>query len=176
MTCNPQYIHTTSSPGNSDRVETVESRLCDPSGLRSQIEELLQTGQSKKALDVLAASKVDTPWSTNAIAVCLMRLGQVEQAVERFRNLVLSGGLFLRSEIPAAWKVNFATALLMADNLTGAIQVLRDLKEEDHPSVQRLRSAIRQWEEELSLWEKIQWHLGGQPARRVKLNYPPGEL
>jgi len=176
MTREPQYIHTTSTPGNFDRLESIETRLCEFPGLRGQIEDLLKTGQPKKALDVLAGSKIDSPWSTNATGVCLMRLGQVEQAVGVFRNLVLSSGLFLRSEMPAAWKVNFATALLMTDNLTGSIQVLRDIKEEDHPSVQRLRNAIRQWEEELSLWEKLQWHLGGQPARRVKLNYPPGEL
>jgi predicted Zn-dependent protease len=144
--------------------------------LPEQIEKLLQAGQPKKALDVLARSKVQSPWSTNAVAVCLLRLGRAEQAVELFRHLVLSGSLFLRPDVPTAWKVNFAIALLMTDNLPGCIQVLRDMREEDHPSVKRLGNAIRQWEQDLTLWEKIQWHLGGQPARRVRLDCPPGEL
>lgn len=171
-----QQVSTSPLSGNAGQAGTAERRSSEPSGLREQIEKLLQAGQPKKALDVLARTKDHSPWSTNAIAVCLLRLGQAEQAVELFRNLVLSGSLFLRRDVPTAWKVNFATALLMTDNLPGCIQVLRDIQEEDHPGVQRLRKAIRQWEKELSLWEKIQWHLGGQPARCVRLNCPPGEL
>src|SRR5581483_10240761 len=103
-------------------------------------------------------------------------LGKAKQAVELLRNVVLSGSLFLRSDVPTAWKVNFAIALLMTDNLAGCIQALRDIQEKDHPYVQRLYNAIRQWKKELSLWEKIQWHLGGQPARRVELGFPRGQL
>jgi predicted Zn-dependent protease len=171
-----QHVSTNPLPGNSDQAGTAEKHPSEPSGLRDQIEKLLQAGRPKKALDVLARTKVRSPWSTNAVAVCLLRLGQAEQAVELFRNLVLSGSLFLRPDVRTVWKVNFAIALLMTDNLPGCIQVLRDIHEEDHPSVQRLRNAIRQWKQELSLWEKLQWHLGGQPARRVRLGCPPGEL
>src|SRR5579884_2461658 len=169
-----QHVSTNPLPGSSHQAGAAEKHPSEPSGLREEIEKLLQAGQPKKALDMLARSKDQSPWSTNAVAVCLLRLGQAEQAVELFRNLVLSGSLFLRPDVPTAWKVNFAIALLMTDNLPGCIQVLRDIHEENHPSVQRLRQAVREWEKELSLWEKIQWHLGGQPARRVRLDCPPG--
>ncbi len=171
-----QHVSKNPLRGSSSLAGTAEKHPSELSELHEQIEKLLQAGQPKKALDVLARAKVHSPWSTNAVAVCLLRLGQAEQAVELFRNLVLSGSLFLRSDVPTAWKVNFAIALLMTDNLPGCIQVLRDIHEEGHPSVQRLRNTIRQWEKELSLWEKIQWHLGGQPARRVRLDCPLGEL
>lgn len=171
-----QHASTTPLPNSSNQAGTAEKHRSEPLGLRDQIEKLLQAGQPKKALDILARTKIQSPWSTNAVAVCLLRLGQAEQAIELFRPLVLSGSLFLRPDVPTAWKVNFALALLMTDNLMGCIQILRDIREEDHPSVQRLRNAIRQWEKELSLWEKIQWHLGGQPARSVRLDCPPGEL
>jgi hypothetical protein len=108
--------------------------------------------------------------------VCLLRLGQADRAVELFRNLVLSGSLFLRPDLPTAWKVNFATALLMADNLVGCNRLLRDIQDAGHPSVQRLRGALTRWHSGLSLWQKIQWLLGGQPSRRVELAFPPGEL
>ncbi len=142
----------------------------------NQAEKLLQAGQPKQALDILARSKVHAPWSTNATGVCLMRLGQTDRAVELFRNLVLSGSLFLRPDVPTAWKVNFATALLMADNLAGCVRLLADIQEEDHPGVQRLRGALQSWHDRLSVWEKIRWFLGGQPARRVELDFLPGEL
>lgn len=170
------HIATKQLPGNSGQAATAEKHPSESLELRDQIEQILQAGQPKKALDVLARSRDHSPWSTNAIAVSLLRLGKAEQAIDLFRNLVLSGSLFLRSDVPTAWKVNFAIALLMTDNLPGCIQVLRDIRDADHPSVQRLANAIRQWESELSLWEKIQWHLGGQPARPVKLDFLPGEL
>ncbi len=172
----PQHVSTSPLPDNSDQVKTVERHPSEPPGLRDQIEKHLQAGQPKKALDVLARSKVHSPWSTNAIAVCLLRLGQADRAVELFRNLVLSGSLFLRPDVPTAWKVNFATALLLSDNLSGCVQLLGDIHEEDHPGVQRLRAAVGSWHNRLSIWQKIQWFLGGQPARGVELDFPPGEL
>lgn len=171
-----QYASTNPLPGNSDQVGTAEKHPSESSGLRDQIEKLLQAGRPKKTLDVLARSKDHSSWSTNAVAVCLLRVGQTDRAIELFRNLVLSGNLLLRSDVPTTWKINFATTLLMSDNLFGCIRILRDVRDESHPSVQRLRGAIRQWEKELSLWEKIQWLLGGQPACRVRLDFPPGEL
>lgn len=142
----------------------------------NQVEKLLQAGQPKQALDLLARSKAHAPGSTNATAVCLLRLGQADRAVELFRNLVLSGSLFLRLDVPTAWKVNFATALLMANNLGGCVRLLAEIQEEDHPGVQLLRAALQSWYNGLSVWEKIRWFLGGQPARRVELDFLPGEL
>lgn len=142
----------------------------------NQAEKLLQAGQARQALDLLARSKVHSPWSTNATGVCLLRLGQADRAVELFRNLVLSGSLFLRPDVPTAWKVNFATALLMVNNLEGCVQLLAEIQEEDHPGVQRLRAALQSWHNRMSVWEKIRWFLGGQQARRVELDFLPGEL
>src|SRR5690348_10905818 len=95
-----QYVPINSLPGNSDQAEAAERHPSEQPGLRDQIEKLLQAGQPKKAFDVLARSKVQSSWSTNAVAVCLLRMGQAEHAVELFRNLVLSGSLFLRSDVP----------------------------------------------------------------------------
>jgi hypothetical protein len=144
--------------------------------LLDQVEKLLQDGLPKKALGLLARNKDQTPWLTNATGVCLLRLGEADRAVELFRNLVLSGSLFLRPDVPTAWKVNFATALLMANNLYGCIRVLGEIREEHHPGVQRLRAALQEWHGKLSVWEKVQWFLGGQPARRVNVDFLPGEL
>ena len=142
----------------------------------SQVELFLRAGQPRRALDLLARGKVQSPWATNATGVCLLRLGQADRAVELFRPLVLAGSLFVRPDVPTAWKVNFATALLLTDNLSGCVEVLADIQEEDHPGVQRLRAALREWRGRLSLWERVRWFLGEQPDRRVELDFPPGEL
>jgi predicted Zn-dependent protease len=166
-----------SQPTNhSDQAGTGERRPPDCRAVLDQAETLLRAGQPRQALDLLARSKADSPWATNATGVCLLRLGQADRAVELFRNLVLSGGLFLRREVPTAWKVNFATALLMADNLAGGVRLLGEIQDEDHPGVRRLRAALQNWQGRLSVWEKIWWSLGGRPARRVELDFLPGEL
>ena len=136
----PSAIQTTN---NGNQAGATEKHPPEHRAVLNQVERLLRAGQPKQALDLLARSKDHSPWSTNATGVCLLRLGQADRAVELFRNLVLSGGLFLRPDVPTAWKVNFATALLMADNLAGCVRLLAEIQEEDHPGVQRLRAALR---------------------------------
>jgi hypothetical protein len=171
-----QQPSTTQPTNNGHQAGTAEKHPPESRAVLDQVEKLLQAGQPKQALDLLARSKVHLPWSTNATGVCLLRLGQADRAVELFRNLVLSGSLFLRPDVPTAWKVNFATALLMADNLAGCVRLLAEIEEEDHPGVQRLRAALQSWHNRLSVWEKVRWFLGEQPARRVELDFLPGEL
>jgi Flp pilus assembly protein TadD len=171
-----QQTSTYQLASNADQPGATERHPPESRAVLNQVEVLLQAGQPREALDLLARSKARSPWSTNATGVCLLRLGQADRAVELFRNLVLSGGLFLRPEVPTAWKVNFAAALLLTDNLAGCVRLLAEIQEEHHPGVRRLRAAIRGWHNRLSLWEKIRWFLGGQPARRVELDFLPGEL
>lgn len=171
-----QHVSTELPSSNSNQFKAAEGHPSELPGLRDQIEKYLHASQPKKALDVLAQNKAYSAWSTNAVAVCLLRVGKADHAVQLLRNLVLSGSVLLRPDVPTAWKVNFATALLMTDNLFGCIQVLRDIRDEHHPGVQRLRGAIRCWHRELTMAEKFLWFLGGQPARRVELDFLPGEL
>lgn len=145
--------------------------------LFGKVEQLLEEGQPEKALDLIARAKVSSPWTTSALGVCQLRLGNAKVAVDVFRGLVLgAGGIILRNDVPAAFKTNYATALLLADNMGGCLSVLAQVKEEEHPAVGRLRSAIRHWKEGLTLWQKISWYLGAQPDRPVMLDFPPGDL
>ncbi len=171
-----QLPSATRPANNGEQAGATEKHSPESRAVLHQVEKLLQAGHPKQALDLLARSKAHAPWSTNATGVCLLRLGQADRAVELFRNLVLSGSLFLRPDVPTAWKVNFATALLMADNLAGCVRLLAEIEEEDHPGVQRLRAALQSWHNRLSVWEKIRCFFGGQPARRVELDFLPGEL
>lgn len=141
-----------------------------------QAQKLLQAGDPAKALDLLSRVKGRSPWLTNAMAVCHLRLGNSQAAVDILRGLVLaSGGVVMRADMPTVFKVNFAAALLSIGNQGGCQSVLSEIGP-GHPSADRLRACIDRWRNSLTLWEKFSWYMGGQPDRPVSLDFIPGEL
>jgi hypothetical protein len=154
----------------------VESRPPEVVDLLGKVAILLQEGHPDKALGVVSRARINSPWATNALGVCQLRLGNARGAVDVFRGLVLAGSLFLRRDVPTVFKINYATALLAADNITGCVRVLAEIEEEGHPAVQQLRAVIRRWKGSLSLWQKVQWFLGDQPARPLVLDFTLGDL
>lgn len=152
-------------------------RPAEVTDLLGKVERFLQEGEPKKALDAIARAKINSPWVTNAAGVCQLRLGNAKVAVDALRGLVLAaGGLVLRPDVPPVFKTNYATALLAADNLAGCLSVLGEVKDEAHPAVAGLKSAIQRWKEGLTFWQKVNWYLGGQPDRPVTLDFLPGDL
>jgi hypothetical protein len=152
--------------------ETPPPEVAD---LLAKVGKLLDDAQPARALELIARARLYSPWVTNATAVCLLRLGQAQRAVELLRGMVL-GGIVVRDDVPTVFKTNFATALLASGNLSGCLRVLTEIHAEQDPAVRRLRAAIRGWEGSLSTWEKVRWFLGGQPDRPVVLDFPPGDL
>lgn len=145
--------------------------------LLAKVDNALEAGNPKSGLDAIARAKSSSPWSTNALGVCRLRLGDVGGAVNVFRGLALaSGGLLLRPDVPAVFKTNYATALLVADNKGGFLSILEELSDADHPAVGRLRGAIERWKQTLTFWQRLAWTFGGQPDKPVSLDFPPGDL
>jgi hypothetical protein len=105
-----------------------------------------------------------------------LRLGDAQGAVGVLRSLVLGMGVALKPDAPAVFKTNFATALLLENNVSGCLSALAEVHDAQDPAVIRLRAAIQRWKKNLSFREKVQWYLGGQPARKVDLDFPPGDL
>lgn len=137
----------------------------------------LNDGRPEKAIEVIVRSKVNSPWALNALGVCQMRFGNSKTAVDLFRGLVLaSGGVLLRSDIPTVFKANFATALLLNDNLHGCLDVLAEIRGQDHQAVTKLRDAVARWKASLTGWQKILWYVAGHAARPLTLDFPPGDL
>lgn len=115
----------------------------------------------------------------NALGVCLIRAGHVDKAVDVFRSFVLMPGTVLeRSDVSNAAKRNFATALLMKGIPSGALSVLAEIRDPDHPMALRLEAAIKHWEKSLSWFRRLDWKLNGvEPANcRVILDFEPGEF
>lgn len=142
--------------------------------LLDKVKELLDADKLQDAFKLL--SREDSEWVRNARAVCFLRLGDPRGAVETLRGLVVAGHLSLKPDTPLVFKTNFATALLLGGNISGGEGILNDIRNEENPSVQRLRAAIRQWKAGMTFWQRLSWHMGGEPSRPFTVDFPPGEL
>lgn len=138
----------------------------------------IAAGKYQRALELLTPAQRDDR-TRNTRGVCLIRLGRIEDAIRLFRELVLQGGCtWTRPDLPTVYKTNFATALLLGGHSDGCMDILRDLKDENHPSVLRLQAAVKQWTKTLSWWQRLNWWLGKiAPSNRpVTLDFPPGDF
>lgn len=141
----------------------------------AKVEAELQAGRVKQALELLRRADAASPWVANALGVCQMRLGEAQSAVVTLRKMAVADHLSSRADAPVVFKANFAAALLLSGNLAGGVSMFKEIEQECHPAIARLRSALAQWKESLSFWERINWYLGGEPSRPVVLDLP-GDL
>jgi len=141
-----------------------------------RVRECLARNEPQKGLDALNHCQDHSPQADNARAVCLMRLGRPEAAVALYRKLLLSSGVLMRQDAPAQFKSNFAAALLMTGNLSGATALLDELRGTDDPGARRLRDALGRWRRSLSPWRRGLAAIGIPPQGPIALDYAPGEL
>ncbi len=127
--------------------------LENPAVLLDRVRQLLDEGKPEKAADVLHRIGSDSPAIRNAYAVCLLRMGEAEKAVSVHRRLLLpDDGLVLRDDASVLFKTNFAIALLMEKNISACAEILNDLKDEQTPSVKRLRDVVMRWRKSIRWW------------------------
>ena len=167
---------TTKGRGNRSEEALLPSQPQALPLLLQQVDGLLRAGNAEKALHLVRGCGMSSPWLINALGVCQLRLGNAKPALEIYRRLVLElGGTHLRTDVPAVFRINFAQALLSTGHVEGCLSALDEVAT-DHPAAARIRGAVARWEDSLTFWERLQWHLGGEPARPVLLDYPPGDL
>jgi hypothetical protein len=138
----------------------------------------VQAGNLERAFHLLDAGGRDTHLR-NARGVCLMRLGKHEDAARVLRELVLGPGCtWMRSDLPVAYKTNFATALFLSDHAAGCLEILAEINDEQHPSVQRLRGAIKKWQSTMSFWQWLNWKVSriAPDSHPATIDYPSGEF
>ncbi|MEW4565225.1 hypothetical protein AB1K70_22060 [Bremerella sp. JC770] len=155
-----------------------ESVIDGSSSLLVRVNRLIQDGQYGQALNLVHASGRDLTLK-NAKGVCLLRLGKYDEAVSVYREIVFKQGcVWVRPEIPTIYKVNFATALLLAGQIEGGLSVLGQAMDEGHPGVVRLRQSIRRWKQSFTLWQRIMWLFGGMNDAKspLELDFLPGIL
>lgn len=147
----------------------------DVESVLKNVDRMLQEGSPDKALDLLQRSKSNSPWLANAIAVCHMRLGKTRLAIDIYRRIALAGGLTLKEDIPIIFKINFATALLINNNLSGYTATIAQSKAEDHPETIKLETEIQAWKSKMTVWQRIKLSLGLEPPP-IQLSFQPGSL
>lgn len=139
---------------------------------------LIQKGDYVGTAKLLAAADRH-PQVRNALGICLMRTGRIDNAVDVYRAFVLTPGTLLeRADVCDMYKRNFATALLIKGLPSGALTVLKGTGEPDHPMATRLYAAIKQWERSLSWLRRLDWKFNSiEPANcTIPLGFEPGEF
>jgi hypothetical protein len=168
---------TTPEAGPASPDNAAHPRPSEVADLLGKVQKLLEAGQPAAALEKIGRSRLSSSWLTNAAAVCQLRLGKATVAVDMFRRLVLAaGGLLLREDVPILFKVNFATALIAAGNLSGGLKILDEVRQEEHPAVQEIRNAVRRRKADMTFWQRLRCSLGGEPPRPLVFDFPPGHL
>ncbi len=115
----------------------------------------------------------------DVLGVCLMRAGEVEQAVQLYRQMVLvPNSVYPRPEISDQCKRNYATALLLKGLPSGALDVLAFCSDVRDPRAVEIRAAITRWERSLSWFRRWDWKLNRiePPHCRVPIEFEAGEI
>jgi len=141
------------------------------------VRRLLNEGKPQEAMETVSShARSGSKALINAYGVCLMRTGRYREAVNILRGLVYQGDTFAMAEdTPAVVKTNYATALLLNDNVDGCEAILNQLKGEETPTSARLTAAITRWKQDLSFFQRVQ-RIWGTPSLKVSLDFPPGDV
>ncbi len=142
----------------------------------SVVKQLLEQGKADEARTLLSGSR--TPAEENALGVCLLRLGKTQEAIQLFRSLVLPGGGVVTSmDVPASYRLNFASALLADGNYDGFLSFINGVPATDHVEAKRLHEVHDRWLQSVSFGRKVLWRLGlMQPGSWPTLPTPIGTV
>ncbi|MBA3311667.1 MAG: hypothetical protein M3552_12060 [Planctomycetota bacterium] len=143
--------------------------------LIEETERRFQRGEPAEALAILNKSSSKSPWISNAIGVCHLRLHDARSAQYAFQSLA-SDGVYLRPDVPAVFRLNLALARLESGNLIGFAAALKSVSPADCPAVTKYREVFRRWRRSLSLGERLRFAFTGEAFPPLRLDFPPGEL
>ena len=147
------------------------------SALVNVVARTADAGHLENALHLLAAANQNTNETRNARGVCLMRIGRISDAVRTLRSLVLAPNCtWMKPDLPVIYGANFVTALLLAGQPGGGRDLLREIAQQEHPSVIRLWEALKDWERGLTWWQWLNWKTGLVPDVPIELKFVPGEF
>jgi len=138
---------------------------------------LLDQGKAKEALNLINHVNQHSPAWENAKGVCLLRLGMFDVACAIFRNLVFpSNCISVPSDVPALYRANFATAMLLANHKDSALAVLENMDTNGHPYVTQFLTEVNRWKEGMSLLERMGLAIGWYSKRPFHCECPPGGI
>lgn len=155
---------------------TLEKTKTTPLFAIARICKLLDENRPQEALDLIHRQGEETPEAQNAQAVCLLRLGRVDEAASLLRAVAFRGYMCMPDDAPLRFQLNFATAMLMANFKDAAFTVMDRLESEKDPQAVQLREAVARWKKDLGPIGRLRCRLGFYPKPPVKFDFPPGRV
>lgn len=140
------------------------------------IRELLNQNLPVEALEFIEHIGQKSPDIENARGVCLMRTGKINEAVVVLRDNIYKGHICIPSDTPVLYKINFVTAMILANNKEAAFPVLTRLNKNEHPYIAKLKDAVNQWVNSLSFFEKLRYKIGSYSDKPINIDFQPGEI
>lgn len=140
------------------------------------IRELLNQNLPLEALKFIDHLGQKTSELENARGVCLMRAGKINEAVAALRENVFMGHICIPSDAPVLYKINFATAMILANNKSAAFSILAQLNKNEHPYISMLKESVNQWLKSLNILERLSYHFGFYSNKPINLDFQPGEI
>jgi hypothetical protein len=124
-----------------------------------RIRSLIDGGQYQRALDLLPTSQC-TDDIRNTRAVCLMRMGQFESAVQVFRLFALTGySQTIKKDLPEYIKVNYSAALFFGGQPSGGWAALQEVRSDNDPQAEIIRRACQRWVAEMGFFRRLDWRI-----------------
>jgi hypothetical protein len=139
------------------------------------VQNYLKSGNPEKALRLLGEER-HNPELVNARGVCLLRLNEIDSAVEVFRELVFQGCICISTTVPSLYKANYITALLLNGSTSMAMELEGTLFDKSHPYVAALKQAMRNWRHTLPWYQRIMCNVGMYPNKPLPLPFEPGSI
>ena len=140
------------------------------------IRQLLDQNLPQDALNLINHVGHDSAPMKNTRAVCLLRVGKIEEAITVLREITFRGYMCIPSDTPVLYQINFATAMLMANHKEGVMDIVSHLDEKQYPAAAKLRSAVRRWEKTLGFFPWLLYKAGMYPSKPIPIDFPPGDL
>lgn len=159
-------------------MKTRKPPTTDEAVILGRVRHLLDNGRAEEAVQVLAGCGCASKAVENAKGVCLMRMGKPEAAAKIFCKLVFPDkGFTIPDDVPTTFRANYATAWFLTGDFVAGSDLLRQIRDHDHPAVRRLRAAVRQWKRSLPWWRRLLLPLLGiGRARPMHVGLAPGDL
>jgi hypothetical protein len=143
--------------------------------LLDEVDQRLRQNEPGAALELLKKSAQPSPWRSNAMAVCHLRLGDARAAQHILQELATESG-FMRFDVPDVFRLNLAVARLLAGNLLGFEAALKTLSKDRCPAVTAYWDTLRQWKRSMTFGERLRYAFTREAPFPIELGFPPGEL
>ncbi len=137
---------------------------------------LLEQGRPSEALKLIDHPGQDSASMKNAQAVCLLRLGKVQEAISLLRDITFQGFVCIPSDTPVVYQANFITAMLMANHKDSVFDTIDRLDDKQHPGIAKIKAAVEKWEKGLNIFQKLLYKMDIYPKKAIDIDFPPGEL